>query len=190
MLRGSVLLSLALAAVMAVTWGWWPVTLSSGSLLAVALAAGAVSLRSSLVRRRRRHELAALAALDPLAFEREAGAWFTRDGWKVEHRGGTGDQGIDLLARHGAETVAVQCKRYRPESSIGSALVREVYGAAVASGATGCALVTTARITAAARAWSDGLAEPRIPLLFIDGPVITALAKGERHIRTAPFRID
>ncbi|MBZ0169583.1 MAG: restriction endonuclease [Kofleriaceae bacterium] len=58
-----------------------------------------------------------------------------RRGYEVEHRSGRGDEGVDLLARKGSETLVVQCKRYGAQT-ISPAQVRELLGAVTATKAT------------------------------------------------------
>ena len=127
--------------------------------IAGAAAAGAAMLVAARWRARR-HEMKALTGLrnmTPAGFERAVAAWFAREGWVVEHRGRSGDHGIDVLAFHGGEVVAIQCKRYAETAAVSPAQVRELYGAAVAAGATRALLVTTGRVSQAARAWVSTL---------------------------------
>jgi len=150
------------------------------AVLAVIGAWGAVRLAGALRRYRRRHSLDALRALDPAAFERAVAAWFARDGWLVEHHGKSGDHGIDLLAFHGAELVAVQCKRYAESASVAPAQVRELYGAAVAVGATRALLVTTGRIGPGGVAWRETLTGLVPALDFLHGEALASFASGRQ----------
>lgn len=133
-------------------------------------------------RRRIRRTLEGLRALRPAEFEAEVGRWLRRDGWRIEHRGGTGDGGIDLLATKGRETLAIQCKRYAEATAVSASQVRDLYGAAVATGATGAVLVTTGRISRAAREWCAAL--PAGPgAILIEGTELPLVAAGMRLIR-------
>lgn len=102
-------------------------------------------------RRRVRRTVKGLRALPPAEFEAEVGGWLRRDGWRIEHRGGTGDGGIDIVAAKGRETLAIQCKRYAETTPVTASQLRDLYGAAIAEGATGAVLVTTGRVSKAAR---------------------------------------
>ena len=121
----------------------------------------------ALRRHRRSRTLDGLRAMTPAAFERTVGAWFARDGWLVEHRGRSGDHGIDVLAFHGDDLIAIQCKRYAEGTAVTPAQLRELYGAAVAAGATQALLVTTGRVSRAALLWAGQLptAPPRLDVL-------------------------
>ncbi len=141
----------------------------------------AFRLRSGIRRRRARRTLAGLRALLPGEFEGEVGRWLRREGWSVEHRGGTGDGGIDLLATRGAETLAVQCKRYAESAAVSAAQVRDLYGAAVATGSTRAALVTTGRVSRAAVAWCEGL-PAGLRMHLLDAEAVGELAAGQRRL--------
>lgn len=147
-------------------------------LLAAVLALAALAL---LVRPRR--STVPLDCLSPAAFERAVGAWLARDGWVVEHRGGAGDRGLDLLAFHGHEILAVQCKRYAPSTAVSPAQVRELYGAAVAVGATAAVMVTTGRVTRASLAWGSELPAGGPSMTFLAGDRLPALAGARERFR-------
>lgn len=109
-------------------------------------------------RSRRLHRtVEGLRSLPPAEFEAEVGRWLRRDGWRIEHRGGTGDGGIDLIATKRRETLAIQCKRYADTTPVTASQLRDLYGAAIAEGATGAILVTTGRVSKAAREWCEVL---------------------------------
>ena len=131
----------------------------------------ALKLRAILRRRAARRTLVGLRKLHPHEFEQEVGRWLRRDGWRIEHRGGTGDGGIDLIARRQGETVAVQCKRYAEHAAVSAAQVRELYGAAIALGADAALLVTTGRISAPATNWAANLPEGP-PLHLVDATIL------------------
>ena len=139
--------------------------------LALAVAGGRWSRR-----RAARRSVEGLRKLHPDDFEAEVAGWLQREGWRVERRGGTGDGGIDLLARKRGETLAVQCKRYAEHATVTASQVRELYGAAVAEGATAAVLVTTGHVSGPAQAWAESLpGGPAIHLLDATsiGPVAT-----------------
>jgi restriction system protein len=152
------------------------------AILAVSLTALAWRLARWDRRRRLRRTIEGLRALPSAEFEAEVGRWLQRDGWRIEHRGGTGDGGIDLIATRRRETLAIQCKRYAETTPVTAAQVRDLYGAAVASGATGAVLVTTGRISRAAHEWCAALPTgPRAILL--EGADLSLVAAGARLIR-------
>ncbi|GIW13888.1 MAG: hypothetical protein KatS3mg062_1327 [Tepidiforma sp.] len=120
-------------------------------------------------RRMLRRTVEGLQRLAPGEFEGAVAGWLRRAGWKVEQIGGPGDGGIDLVARRGSETAVVQCKRLAPGGTVGAPTVRDLYGAASARGASIAVLVTTGRVSQAARTWVEGLpAGPRVELFDAD----------------------
>jgi restriction system protein len=133
-------------------------------------------------RRRLRRTLEGLRSLPPAGFEAEVGRWLQRDGWRIEHRGGTGDGGIDLLATRGRETLAIQCKRYAETHAVSASQMRDLYGAAVALGATGAVLVTTGRVSKAARDWCAALSTGPKAIL-VEAADLSLVAAGARLIR-------
>ncbi|HJP41241.1 MAG TPA: restriction endonuclease [Dehalococcoidia bacterium] len=147
-------------------------------LLAAILIAGRV-----LSRRHRRHRLKTiegLAELAPEAFERTIGIWLGHAGWLVEHRGGSGDEGIDLLAFHGSEVLAIQCKRYQPDGSVAPSYLRELYGSASAIGATSAVLVTTGQLTPRGLDWVARLPGRQPKFEVISGDRLAAMARSRR----------
>ncbi len=141
----------------------------------------ALRLRSLLRRRAARRTLEGLRSLHPDDFEAEVAGWLRRDGWQVEHRGGTGDGGIDILASKRRETLAVQCKRYAESAAVSAAQVRDLYGAAVATGATAAVLVTTGRVSGPAVAWAETL-PPGPSFRFHDLHCVPALSRGANRL--------
>jgi len=124
-----------LAMLTAVAWAW------------VALRAGGRQVRGKT--------LAELQALPPAAFEEWTAALFEELGYAVEITAASGDHGIDLIVRKRGETAIVQCKRFK-SWSVGEAVLRDLYGALYATGADRAYLVTTGRLTEAARRWAAG----------------------------------
>ena len=131
-----------------------------------------------------RRSLAGLRALQPADFEAEVARWLRRDGWHVEHRGGAGDGGIDLIAMRGSEALAVQCKRYAESAAVSAAQVRDLYGAAVALGSTRALLVTTGRVSGAARGWCAEL-PAGTPVHLFDAEQLGAIAAGREKLSQA-----
>lgn len=64
-------------------------------------------------------------------FEHELAALFKRQGYSVTVTPGSGDGGIDIILKRTGRTTAVQCKQTR--KPVGPAVVRELYGAMMAS---------------------------------------------------------
>lgn len=70
-------------------------------------------------------------------------------GWNVINKGGSGDQGVDLIAERNGYRVAIQCKFY--SSPVGNAAVQEVIAGKTFESATHAAVVSNATFTTAAR---------------------------------------
>lgn len=70
-------------------------------------------------------------------------------GWDVSVTPASGDQGADVIARRGPETVVIQCKFYT--GAVGNKAVQEVAAARVHYGATQAAVVSKSGFTASAR---------------------------------------
>ena len=157
-------------------WRWW-----GAGLAILALAALALRVHRAARRRVARRTLAGLRTLAPAEFEAEVARWLRRDGWDVERRGGTGDGGIDLLATRRGETVAVQCKRYAESAAVGASQVRDLFGAAVAEGATSAVLVTTGRVSAPAIQWAEALPGD-VSIAFHDAECVGELAMGRGRV--------
>ena len=130
-------------------------------LIAFLFGAGVSAWKAS-----RRRGLAASAAADPSAstlnqmnwreFELVVGEAFRQRGYKVSERGGSGpDGGVDLVIRQGSEATVVQCKQYRA-TQVGVAIVRELFGAMTAEGASGGMVVSLGSFTRDAQAFASG----------------------------------
>ena len=106
---------------------------------------------------------AELMNLTSLQFERYVALLFRRKGFRVQHRGGSGDHGVDLEVLTSSNQLGiVQCKRYR--ATVGEQVVRDLYGTMLHEGAAHAYLVTTGGISSSARTWADGK-----PLTLVDG---------------------
>lgn len=90
-------------------------------------------------------------------FELLVGEAFRQQGWLVQETGGGGgDGGVDLrLTSKDGEAWLVQCKQWRAQR-VGVEVVRELYGAMAAEGATGGFVVTSGRFTEEAKAFARG----------------------------------
>ena len=105
-------------------------------------------------------------------FERLVGEAYRRQGYGVERRGGAGaDGGVDLVLRRANDKVFVQCKRWR-KRTVSVSVVRELYGAMAAEGATAGIVVTVGRYTADAAAFARGKR-----LTLVDGDALLALVR-------------
>jgi hypothetical protein len=119
-----------------------------------------------------------LYALSPAAFEQYVGSLFRQKGYTVRVRGRSGDLGVDLeVTQPGGKRAVVQCKRYR--QTVGPEAVRELYGTLIHEQAAHGFLITTAEISAAARAWAR-----HKPLTLIDGATLAQIAAA-LHANTA-----
>ena len=130
--------------------------------------------------RRRREERAKrartieeLQALSGTEFEKLVSDLFRRDGYSVTIRGGSGDEGIDLLLHVGRALDVVQCKRWKSE--IGSPVIREFYGSLIHAGARQGFVITTASFSASAKSFASGK-----PIILIDGHKLVSWAGGVR----------
>jgi len=113
----------------------------------------------------------ALQALSPAEFEEWVAARYRELGYRVRLTGGGGDHGADLLAEKPGELVIIQCKRYRT-TVVSESMLRDLYGAMHDFGAGSACLVTTGRLTRAARAWIEGK-----PIAVWDGEQLANLAQ-------------
>ena len=94
---------------------------------------------------------------------------------RVEHVGGPGDGGVDIIAEDNrGRTFLVQCKRFAPGKKVGSADVQKLIGAVVHHDADGGIFVTTASFTAAA---IDLAKSGRVPIELLDGRDLIRLSR-------------
>ena len=87
--------------------------------------------------------------LTPLGFERHCAALLRAAGWHATLTAGSGDQGVDVLARRGDLSLVVQCKFY--SKPIGNRAVQEAIAGQSFTGATHAAVVSNQPYTSAAR---------------------------------------
>jgi restriction system protein len=88
------------------------------------------------------------ADVSPAEFETWVARRLEEQGWQASATQLTGDQGCDVLARKGPETLAIQCKLYT--SPVGNKAVQEAHAAKAHYFATACAVVTNSRYTPSA----------------------------------------
>ncbi|MEB0041302.1 restriction endonuclease [Pseudomonas sp. MH10] len=139
-----------------------PVATFGQYLLPLVFLSGAAA--SVLGRRKRRNLLAAMtmaggetaATISWQQFELLVGEALRHQGFSVLETGGNGpDGGVDLIARKDGETYLVQCKQWR-SLQVGIPVVRELYGAMAAEGATGGMVITSGRFTGPAKQFASG----------------------------------
>ena len=110
--------------------------------------------REEAERARRRTLVEYWMSLSGLEFELEMANLYARLGYRVESTPTSGDQGIDLVLRKDGRTTVVQCKSHK--SPVGPAVVRELFGSMVASGANGAILACTGGFTKGAVEFAQG----------------------------------
>ncbi len=116
-----------------------------------------------------------LASLTPVDFERLIADLLRQMGFVAETTRATGDGGIDVEAVLEKPIVGgrylFQCKRYAPDNPVGSAAVREFYGALIADRhAVKGVFITTSTFTPQAREFAQ-----KLPIELIDGERLQAL---------------
>jgi len=87
---------------------------------------------------------------DPLAFERHVQKLLSSEGWSAHLTKGSGDQGVDLVAKKSALSLAIQCKLY--SGPVGTAAVQEIVAGRVFYGCDHGWVVTNAGFTPGAKA--------------------------------------
>ncbi|MEM7680643.1 MAG: restriction endonuclease [Planctomycetota bacterium] len=90
------------------------------------------------------------AMMSPDEYEEFCADLLRCSGWSVQVCGGSGDQGVDLVAQRGWERAVFQCKRY--SKPVGNSAVQEVHTGKLFHGAAIAAVVTTVDYTPSARA--------------------------------------
>jgi len=136
-----------------------------------------IAAEMSFFRRRKRRQLLAGVSAAPDAlnamswreFEMLVGEAFRVQGYSVVETGGSADGGVDVVLRKDSEKYFVQCKQWRA-STVGVPIVRELYGAMAAHGATGGFVVTSGRFTKPASEFAEGR-----NVTLIDGPQLHAM---------------
>lgn len=82
-------------------------------------------------------------------YEVFVGKSFKENGWQVQHVGGTGDQGADLLVTKDGTTAVVQCKFY--QKPVGNSAVQEAHAAKLFYGVDAAIVVTSSDFTKSCR---------------------------------------
>jgi restriction system protein len=105
-------------------------------------------------------------------FEMLVGEGFRQQGYQVVETGGGGaDGGVDLVLKKNGEKYLVQCKQWRA-FKVGVEVVRELYGAMAAGGATGGFVVTSGRFSEEASRFAEGR-----NVVLIDGARLSGLLR-------------
>lgn len=95
-----------------------------------------------------------LLKISPIEFEEIVGKCFRKMGYFVEHTPKSHDEGIDLKITKNGKLAVVQCKRYN--GSVGQPVLRDLYGSMIHNRANESYLVTTGKMTQAAKTWATG----------------------------------
>jgi hypothetical protein len=112
-----------------------------------------------------------LLELSPRQFEKYVALIFRHKGFRVRHRGKSGDHGVDLeIFAASGKLGIVQCKRYR--STVGEKVIRDLFGTMAHEQAAHAFLVTAGNISESARAWAEGK-----PITLVDGARLVQLAQ-------------
>ena len=101
-------------------------------------------------RNRARSKLLAAPAdpMTPIGFERHCAALMREQGWRATLTAGSGDQGVDVLAKRRGVSVVIQCKLY--SKPVGNAAVQEALAGKQFMGATHAAVVSNQPYTRSA----------------------------------------
>jgi Holliday junction resolvasome RuvABC ATP-dependent DNA helicase subunit len=122
-----------------------------------------------------------LRVMSGLEFEQFVGSIFRRAGYSTELTPTSGDHGIDILIRKGAESGAVQCKRWT--DSVGEPVVREFLGSIKGAGLGLGFIAITSTFTESATAFARAHA---IRLLDLDA-IIQMATSPEPNLFLDPF---
>lgn len=90
---------------------------------------------------------------DGHAFEAWVAEALSGFGWKAQTTPGSGDQGLDVIARRNGKTLGVQCKLYK--SPIGNKAVQEAHAGKAFHGVDAAAVMSNAAFTPSARALAE-----------------------------------
>ena len=120
---------------------------------------------------------AAGLAEDPYDFEQQVAQMLRGRGLTAEVTGGTGDEGVDIIAYDNTPVTGgmslIQCKRYSPDKKVGVAEVRELYGTMQEKQSAKGVLVTSSTFTAGALKFAEGKS-----IELIDGVQLSELIVG------------
>ena len=94
-----------------------------------------------------------LASDEPSDFEHHCADELTRLGWAVRVTGGSGDQGVDIIAIRNGRMAVFQCKLY--SSPVGNKSVQEAHAGRSFYRADCAAVISNANFTLGARALAN-----------------------------------
>lgn len=121
----------------------------------------------------RQTDLKSIRDLSWQEFEWLVSEAFSRKGYRVTERGGSGpDGGVDLEMHKDGRKTIVQCKRWNA-TEVGVSLVREAYGVMTAEGADECIFVASGIYTKHAQQFANGK-----PIQLITGKDLLELIQG------------
>ncbi|HOJ74318.1 MAG TPA: restriction endonuclease [Phycisphaerae bacterium] len=109
--------------------------------------------------------------MDGTEFERYLESVFTALGYRVQHTGQSGDQGVDLIVQTATARVAVQAKCW--QASVGNSAVQEVHAGKVYYQCDACAVVTNSYFTESAR-----MLAAAVGCQLVEGKDFPALIRG------------
>jgi len=86
-------------------------------------------------------------------YEHYCARLFEQEGWEANVTQGSGDQGVDIIAKRDGFTLAVQCKKY--SQPVGNKAVQEVFSAKQHIGADLAVVITNCDYTKSAKELSN-----------------------------------
>ncbi|GBQ38431.1 putative endonuclease [Acidocella aminolytica 101 = DSM 11237] len=133
---------------------WFGVEVVVSVTVLGALIAIAVKLLRYLKNRKRYHQMLLdfrwHPGMTPVEFERCCADYLSLKGWSAKTTKGSGDQGVDVIARKAGHTIVLQCKLY--SKPIGNKAVQEAFAAKAYANADTAAVISNQSYTAAAQA--------------------------------------
>ena len=106
--------------------------------------------------------------MHPSGFEQWVANRFVNAGYSANVTGGAGDDGIDIIVRHGNQIrYVVQCKRFGSNTVVTPEQVRDFRGAMTAHPEAAGYIVTTGSLSAQAATWVQ-----KQPITIIDWRII------------------
>ncbi len=118
------------------------------------------------------------------AFEMLVGEAFRRQGFTVRETAAGADGGVDLELRKDGELHLVQCKQWRA-TKVGVAIVRELFGAMAAAGATGAYVVTSGVFSKDAQRFAEGR-----NITLVDGDALQGLIGHAQNSKKSKVDIE
>lgn len=125
-------------------------------LLLICTIAGRNAVRMAYAVHLRTQETAAhWQSLTWREFEIEVADLFRRLRFSVDHTGGAGDQGVDIVATQGNTKLLIQCKKHG--TPVGPAVIRELVGTLVLQKSERGVLISSSGFTPSATDAADGM---------------------------------